>query len=234
MRVSFVFFTALLGILPSAQPASTTGSGVTSGCIYKSYGITYGSFGSALPEAIKHRDSVLKAYDGLKQFHVSTKIVQGDKIVELITYCLNDTLPSDKDNALTDGVYPLFTRPIITSQKLIFKLKGKKIKSCMVRMRQFRRKNLRGNYVLTLETPIRSLYLLEGKSQKTLVASGCGLCVVSQCPEFTGMYSLTGIRIYPKQKKKLTTVLHDLGIDKTGWQIVQRRGVSVLPFWDLP
>lgn len=182
------------------------------------------------------RDSLLLRYNGMRNFTYTKTISRGEITIELETQCLNDTLASTEDSDYEDAVSPLLTRPVIVGQILKFKRNGTLIKDYIIPIKKVVRTNYIGNKIECLEQNIWCLYFIEGENDTVIGISGSGLCEVSECPEFIGLYSEKGDVIYEfstttKNEKSLDEVLKKYKINKSTWKKSIDGGLRTDIFW---
>jgi hypothetical protein len=176
------------------------------------------------------RDSLLENYKNTKQFSYIEKIKNGEYVMEIETYCINDTL------SLQDAVDSLTTRPIIVKQKLIFKKRDSILNSRVIPLRSICRNNYHGNKVKALEVIIFQLFVINGKKGSIFGIYGSGLCNGSNCPEYNGFYTMEGLTLYQgyldKYNQKLVNKIFKIyDISDTSYSNSLNNGIEVDRFW---
>lgn len=185
---------------------------------------------------VVYRDSILEQYKGVRNFSYKKVIKNDTYSIEVETFCLNDTLASLDDTEYEDAVFSLVTRPVIIEQKLKFTKKGNVLKSYNIPFKKIVRTNYLGKKIETLEQNIWLVYFIKGTKGEILGVSGSGLCEVSECPEFTGFYSLDGNVLYEADTKSVNNIstgelFEKYGITDSILHNSMNSGVRVDIFW---
>lgn len=191
------------------------------------------SFDSIFNSKLKRRDSLLMKFTGSKHFNMFTSIAIDSFLVEIETIYLNDTLDEK------DVVNSLVVRPIIQSQKLIFKKSDKIIKSCNIPLKAIYQNNYYGKKVKRLEINVSNAYIIKGSKGSILVIYGVGLCSGSACPEFYGYYSMCGETLYScyldgnkiYDVNAINKIYIDYGITDSISKVCSKNRVRVDEFW---
>lgn len=180
----------------------------------------------------KRRDDLLEKYSKQFKFKTKDKLVNSDYSLEIETEFLNDTLSLDY------VIDPLYVRPIISMQKLIFKKKNAITKEIYPMIMQIDSRNKNGKKILMLDASIYSITTYSGKRDLFSV-KGCGL-LKGEIPEFFGLYSMEGQVLYegyskfgPSKKtyRDLKEILKDYGITPEIFRVGEANSKQLDFFW---
>ena len=89
-----------------------------------------------------------------------------------------------------------FSSPIITAQKLSFFKKDKLLKSYELPIKILKKKTINKSIIAALQTPIYKLCVSKSLNEDFYIIYGSDFCNGSKCPEFIGIYSMSGDIIY--------------------------------------
>ncbi|MDJ1466934.1 hypothetical protein [Xanthocytophaga flava] len=97
---------------------------------------------------------------------------------------------------IVDYKEDIYSSPIILHQKLYFLNHDKVIKDYKLPFRYIEKRTIHKNKLNALQTPIYEICLYKTKTADYYLVSGSDYCNGSECPEFTGIYAMSGQMIY--------------------------------------
>ena len=181
---------------------------------------------------VEKRDALLKKYNNLLKFNTSDKLVNGVYSLEIETEFLNDSL------VLDNVIDPLYSRPIISKQKLIFKKNNAILRELFPMIKQIEARNKYGKKILMLDASIYSLSVYSG-NRDLFSVKGCGI-LNGEIPEFFGLYTMEGKVLYegysntgPLKKSygDLKVILKNNGITQVMFREGEAQSKQVDGFW---
>ncbi len=181
---------------------------------------------------VEKRDALLKKYNNLLKFNTSDKLVNGDYSLEIETEFLNDSL------VLDNVIDPLYSRPIISKQKLIFKKNNAILRELFPMIKQIEARNNYGKKILMLDASIYSLSVYSG-NRDLFSVKGCGI-LNGEIPEFFGLYTMEGKVLYegysnmgPLKKSygDLNVILKNNGITQVMFREGEAQSKQIDIFW---
>jgi hypothetical protein len=172
------------------------------------------------------KDSLMKLNEGKKEFSYKVSKTYGGYTMEVETFCLNDTLDISYSYDSTD------IWPIILSQQVIFKHNDSITKQFYVPLRKKERKDHSGKLVTSLDAFIWNLSTLKGANGILFRIDASGTCEGKTCPDFIGLYSLSGDSIlqeYTNEENtgKLNEILIKYGISEDTFRFSSDNGIRV-------
>jgi hypothetical protein len=178
------------------------------------------------------RDSLLKKYNNLLKFKTFDKLVNGDYSLEIETEFLNDTLVID------NVIDSLYSTPIISKQKLIFKKNNAILRELFPMIKQIVARNKNGKKILMLDASIYSISVYSG-NRDLFSVKGCGI-LNGEIPEFFGLYTMEGKVLYDGYSNKgafknsyrdLKVVLKNYGITQDIFREGESQSKQIDGFW---
>jgi hypothetical protein len=181
---------------------------------------------------VEKRDALLKKYNNLLKFNTSDKLVNGVYSLEIETEFLNDSL------VLDNVIDPLYSRPIISKQKLIFKKNNAILRELFPMIKQIEARNKYGKKILMLDASIYSISVYSG-NRDLFSVKGCGI-LNGEIPEFFGLYTMEGKVLYEGYSNKgtfknsygdLKVVLKNYGITQDIFREGESQSKQIDGFW---
>lgn len=122
------------------------------------------------------------------------------------TQISNDTLD------VVDYKEDIYSSPIILTQKLFFYREDKLLNNYRLPIKYVEKKTINKFTINALQTPLYKVCLIKTNDNDYYIVYGSDYCNGSECPEFTGIYTMEGKTIYEglstkKEKPSLKDVL---------------------------